>query len=93
MSLLLDPNHVDLTTTDKAMVLRYWADLENGDGNKNEYIKLRIGAIFIILVLSTSATVAPPWLKKWEKCRIVKESELFARYFGAGVILSTAHIQ
>lgn len=53
----------------------------------------RISALFVILIVSSAATFFPVVAAKvtWVKINIYVY--LFARYFGAGVIIATAFIQ
>lgn len=54
---------------------------------------VRISALFVILVVSTSLTFFPVLAARVRWCRIPLYVYLFARYFGAGVIVATAFIQ
>lgn len=52
-----------------------------------------ISAIFVVLVVSTAVTLFPVLAVKQSKIKIPLYVYLFARYFGAGVIIATAFIQ
>lgn len=54
---------------------------------------VRISALFVILIVSTSLTFFPVVAARVRWCRIPLYVYLFARYFGAGVIVATAFIQ
>lgn len=90
MSSAFDPTDVNLTTADPKDVICY---ILAGVNEYNGHLGARISALFVILVVSTAATFFPviavrvPWL------RINIYVYLFARYFGAGVIIATAFIQ
>lgn len=63
--------------------------------SKNEYdgqLGARISALFIIMIVSTCATFFPVIAKRVTRLRIPLYVYLFARYFGAGVIVATAFI-
>lgn len=66
----------------------------NNEGNDyNGNLGARISAVFVVLVVSTAATVFPVLATKTSRIRIPFYAYLFARYFGAGVITATAFIQ
>ncbi|KAK4624267.1 Zinc-regulated transporter 1 [Fulvia fulva] len=52
----------------------------------------RISAIFVVLILSSAVTFFPVMATKMKSLRIPLYAYLFARYFGAGVIIATAFI-
>ena len=56
-------------------------------------IGARISALFVILVVSSSATFFPVLAARVRWFRVPLYVYLFARYFGAGVIVATAFIQ
>ena len=63
---------------------------------KNEYdgrLGVRISALFVILIVSSAATVFPVLATRVRRLRIPLYVYLFARYFGAGVIVATAFVQ
>ncbi|OQD73834.1 hypothetical protein PENDEC_c013G03856 [Penicillium decumbens] len=84
-----DPHNVDLTTADPAEIVCYL------DAEGNEYdgrLGARISAIFVIFVVSSAATFFPVIAKRTPRLRIPLYVYLFAKYFGAGVIIATAFI-
>lgn len=52
----------------------------------------RISSIFVLLFVSTSFTLLPIVLNKIKGVKVPRYCYLFARYFGTGVIVSTAFI-
>ncbi|KAB8294781.1 hypothetical protein EYC80_006743 [Monilinia laxa] len=84
-----NPNMVDLDTADPAAIVCY---LELGENEYNGRLGVRIAALFVILIVSSAATFFPVIAAKntWFKINIY--IYLFARYFGAGVIITTAFI-
>ncbi|KKY18159.1 putative zinc-regulated transporter 1 [Phaeomoniella chlamydospora] len=84
-----DPYHVNLSTADPREIICYLSS-EGNDYNGN--LGARISAIFVILILSTVATFFPVAARRLPKLRIPTYVYLFARYFGAGVIVTTAFI-
>ncbi|KAJ5140832.1 hypothetical protein N7448_004240 [Penicillium atrosanguineum] len=84
-----DPHNVDLTTADAAEVVCYL------DASTNEYngqLGARVSSIFVILIISSAATFFPVLAKRVPRLRIPLYVYLFAKYFGAGVIIATAFI-
>lgn len=64
-----------------------------GDGNDYDgHDGARISAIFVILIASSAATFFPVVARRIRSLRIPLWVYLFARYFGAGVIIATAFI-
>ncbi|PQE05050.1 Zinc iron permease fungal plant protein [Rutstroemia sp. NJR-2017a BBW] len=90
MSADFNPNNVDLDVVDPRDIVCY---LELGENEYNGKLGARISALFVILVVSSAATFFPVLAArvKWLKVNIYVY--LFARYFGAGVIIATAFIQ
>ncbi|TVY82669.1 Zinc-regulated transporter [Lachnellula suecica] len=84
-----DPTDVNLDMADPTAVICY---LTKGGNDFNGQIGARISSIFVILVVSSAATFFPviPARVKWVRINIYVY--LFARYFGAGVIVATAFI-
>jgi hypothetical protein len=81
---------VDLTTADPTAVTCFIQSASNSyDGG----LGVRISALFVILVVSTAVTFFPVLATRSKKLRIPLYVYLFARYFGAGVIIATAFIQ
>ncbi|CAI7590768.1 unnamed protein product [Penicillium glandicola] len=84
-----DPHNVDLDTADAADIICYL----NSEGNEyNGQLGARISALFVILVVSSAATFFPVLAKRAPRLRIPLYVYLFAKYFGAGVIIATAFI-
>jgi solute carrier family 39 (zinc transporter), member 1/2/3 len=82
-------SNVDLNTADPRDVICALAT------SSNEYsgqLGTRISALFVILIVSTAATFFPVIAKRVPRMHIPVYVYLFARYFGAGVIVATAFI-
>jgi solute carrier family 39 (zinc transporter), member 1/2/3 len=84
-----DPSAVNLSTADPAQVICF---LNAGGNDYDGRLGARISAIFVILVVSTSVTFFPVLASRIKQLRIPLYVYLFARYFGAGVIIATAFI-
>lgn len=82
---LLD-EHVD--DSFKLCVLQGYADAAPSFSGG---IGTRIGSVFVILVVSTCVTLLPIVMQRF-KLKMSIWVYLFARYFGAGVIISTAFV-
>lgn len=90
MTSTFDPTNVDLTTADPTAIICFL------NAGKNEYdgrLGVRISALFVILIISSGATFFPVVAAKSERVKVPIYVYLFARYFGAGVIVATAFIQ
>jgi hypothetical protein len=85
-----DPTAVNLTTADPTQVICF---LQLGQNEYNGAIGARISALFVILIVSSVATFFPVVTKNSKRFKIPLYVYLFARYFGAGVIIATAFIQ
>lgn len=84
-----NPQDVNLDTADPAQIVCYL----NAAGNEyNGDLGARISALFVILIVSTCVTFFPVLAKRVKWLRIPLYVYLFARYFGAGVIVATAFI-
>jgi len=82
-------SNVDLTTADSAqLICALQATNDSYDGR----LGARISALFVILIVSSSATFFPVLARRVPRLRIPLFVYLFARYFGAGVIVATAFI-
>ena len=82
-------SNVDLATADPRDVICALA------ASANEYngrLGARISALFVIMICSTCATFFPVVARRVPRLRIPLYVYLFARYFGAGVIVATAFI-
>ena len=80
---------VNLDTADPAQVVCYL------NSSRNDYdgrLGARISALFVILVVSSCVTFFPVVAKRVRWLKIPLYVYLFARYFGAGVIVATAFI-
>ncbi|KAK2067817.1 hypothetical protein P8C59_001523 [Phyllachora maydis] len=93
---IFNPNAVDLDSADPTDVICY---LNQGENEYDGRLGVRVSAIFVILVLSTLTTMLPVLGARGNKAgsklrwlRIPLYFYLFARYFGAGVIIATAFI-
>jgi zinc transporter 1/2/3 len=90
MSSNFDPTNVNLNTADPAAVVCY---LEATGNEYNGRLGARVSALFVILIVSSAATFFPVIAARVSWVRINIYVYLFARYFGAGVIIATAFIQ
>ncbi|KAL3434362.1 Zinc/iron permease [Aspergillus tetrazonus] len=84
-----NPNSVDLDTADPREIICY---MNAGENDYDGRLGARISAIFVILVVSTAVTFFPMLAKRNPRLHIPHHVYLFARYFGAGVIVATAFI-
>lgn len=84
-----DPTNVDLTTADPVQIICF---LNAGENEYNGRLGVRIAALFVILIVSTLCTVFPVAARRAPGLKIPSYIYLFARYFGAGVIVATAFI-
>lgn len=84
-----NPQSVNLTSASPAQIVCY---LEASGNNYNGDLGARISALFVILIVSTCVTFFPVLAKRVKWLRIPLYVYLFARYFGAGVIVATAFI-
>ncbi|KAI4724526.1 ZIP zinc/iron transport family [Aureobasidium sp. EXF-10728] len=84
-----DPEHVNLLTADPAQVVCAL----NASGNEYDgKLGARISSIFVIWIVSTLVTLFPVAAKRVKRLKIPLHVYLFARFFGAGVIVATAFI-
>ena len=84
---LSNPSKVDLNTADPRAIICY---INQSSNEYNGELGARVAALFVILVVSTAVTFFPVLATR---LRIPPYVYLFARYFGAGVIVATAFIQ
>lgn len=82
-------SNVDLSTADPKDVI---CALQAFSNEYNGHLGARISAIFVIMICSSAATLFPVLAKRVPRLRIPLYVYLFARYFGAGVIVATAFI-
>ncbi|KAF1345511.1 high affinity zinc ion transporter [Delphinella strobiligena] len=86
---IFNPQQVNLSTADPAQVICAL----NASGNDYDgRLGVRISALFVILVVSTIVTFFPVVAKRVKWLKVPLYVYLFARYFGAGVIVATAFI-
>lgn len=84
-----NPQSVDLDTANLRDIICY----VNAGGNEyNGRLGVRISALFVIMIVSTAVTFFPVLATRMRRLRIPLYVYLFARYFGAGVIIATAFI-
>jgi zinc transporter 1/2/3 len=84
-----NPNSVDLDNADPREVICY---MNAGENDYDGRLGARISAIFVIFAVSTAVTFFPILAKRNPRLHIPHYVYLFARYFGAGVIVATAFI-
>jgi solute carrier family 39 (zinc transporter), member 1/2/3 len=82
-------SNVDLLTADPREVI---CALTFSGNDYNGQLGARISAIFVIGIVSSVATFFPVVAKRVPRLHIPLYVYLFARYFGAGVIVATAFI-
>lgn len=82
-------SNVDLATADPRDVICAIAASANA---YNGQLGARVSALFVIMIVSTCATFFPVVAKRVPRLRIPLYVYIFARYFGAGVIVATAFI-
>lgn len=96
---IADPEHFNLTTAVSSVpgyadvlhhVTCYTLQSGNDAGSK---IGLRVSALFVIMIVSSAVTFFPVAAARVPRLKINVYVYLFARYFGAGVIVATAFIQ
>lgn len=66
--------------------------LQAGENEYDGPIGVRISSVFVVLVVSSAVTFFPVLATRVKKLNIPIYVYLFARYFGAGVIIATAFI-
>ncbi|KAG5927797.1 hypothetical protein E4U42_001766 [Claviceps africana] len=86
-SLAFNASSVDLDNTPLADIICYLKDSGN---SYDDRLGLHVLAIFVILVVSTAVTFFPVLATRTRRLKIPLPVYLFARYFGAGVIIATA---
>lgn len=82
--------NVNLDTANPATVVCY---LQSSSNEYNGQLGARISALFVILIISSAVTFFPVLATRSTKIKVPLYVYLFARYFGAGVIVATAFIQ
>ncbi|KAK9235386.1 Zinc/iron permease [Lipomyces kononenkoae] len=84
-----DPQNVDLDTADPAQVVCY---IQLTGNDYNGQLGARISSVFVILFCSTFFTFFPVVSVHVKRLKMPLYVYMFARYFGAGVIIATAFI-
>lgn len=84
-----NPLNVDLTTADPTQIICF---LNAGGNDYDGRLGARVSALFVILITSSVCTLFPVVATRIRRLRIPVYVYLFARYFGAGVIIATAFI-
>ncbi|KAL7920941.1 Zinc/iron permease [Trichoderma austrokoningii] len=84
-----NPQSVDLDSADPRDIICY---LNAGGNEYNGRLGVRVSALFVIMIVSTAVTFFPVLATRVRRLRIPLYVYLFARYFGAGVIIATAFI-
>ncbi|CCH43427.1 Zinc-regulated transporter [Wickerhamomyces ciferrii] len=94
MSMELDPDTVLLTdpNVDTAWKTCVLQGVYFGESTYDGQLGARISSIFVILIISTLFTIFPLLSKTFKKLKLPLSFYTFARYFGSGVIISTAFI-
>ncbi|KAG5802157.1 hypothetical protein H9Q74_013275 [Fusarium xylarioides] len=88
-----DPERVNLTEfqsiTDQGLITCF---LTTAGNQYDGPLGIRIGSLFVILVVSTAVTFFPVVATRIPRLKIPLYVYLFARYFGSGVIIATAFV-
>jgi solute carrier family 39 (zinc transporter), member 1/2/3 len=85
-----DPYNVNLSSADPAQVICF---LGLGKNEYNGGLGVRISAILVVMFVSWLGILLPVLWARSSRFKVHKYVYLFARYFGAGVIIATAFIQ
>lgn len=85
-----DPTSVNLNTVNARDLICY---INAGKDKYNGELGARVSALFVVLVVSSAVTFFPVMATRMSKLRVPLYVYLFARYFGAGVIVATAFVQ
>lgn len=86
--------NVDLNAVKETDMLRdVICFLNNDDKESVAHIGVRVSALFVVLIVSSAVTFFPVVATRSKRLRIPLYFYLFARYFGAGVIIATAFVQ
>lgn len=89
-----DPTSVNLDGVIENDLMRDVVCYINAGSNEFDGpIGVRVSALFVILIVSSAVTFFPVVATRVKRFRIPLYVYLFARYFGAGVIIATAFIQ
>ncbi|KAF7194535.1 Zinc-regulated transporter 1 [Pseudocercospora fuligena] len=88
-----DPSNVNLTAVvEQGLMQQVTCYLTAGENEYNGMLGARISALFVVLIVSSATTFFPVLVTRSKKLRVPLYVYLFARYFGAGVIIATAFI-
>lgn len=87
---LSDPSSVNLNTADPRAIVCYINAVKT---ENNGQLSARILSIFLIFITAAAATFSPVVATRARRLHVPVFVYLFARYFGAGVIVATAFIQ
>lgn len=89
-----DPTNVNLAEVLKQDLVRDVICYFNAGDNEYEGpVGVRVSSLFVVLIVSSAVTFFPVIATRSRRIKIPKYVYLFARYFGAGVIVATAFIQ
>lgn len=87
-----DPSSVNLNDISDDLYQQIICFLSASKSGSNGNVGLRISALFVILFTSTFTTLFPVFAARVHFFHVPLFVYLFARYFGAGVIIATAFI-
>lgn len=88
------PTNVNLSAVvEQDLVREVICYINDGENDYNGMLGARISAIFVVLIVSSAVTFFPVLATRSKRIQIPLYVYLFARYFGAGVIIATAFIQ
>ncbi|KAK5133551.1 hypothetical protein LTR08_007590 [Meristemomyces frigidus] len=89
MATEFNPQSVDLDTADPRAIVCY---LQAGKNEFHGGLGVRVSALFVIMIVSSAVTFFPVLATRSSRFKVPLYVYLFARYFGAGVIVATAFI-
>lgn len=87
-----DPSNVNLDAIDAAQVVCYLTGVKDASPEETTRLGLRITAIFVVLITSSFCVFFPVVAAQVRWLSIPQAVYIFARYFGAGVLVATAFI-
>ena len=87
---ILNTSRVDLNTADPRAIVCY---INSAHSEDRVTLKARLSALFVVWIVATMTTLLPVLATKAKRVHVPHHVYLFARYFGAGVIVATAFIQ
>lgn len=90
---LKNPTDIDLKGLSSTELRDVFCYLLYTGNEYNGNLGTRVAALFVILIVSTAVTFFPVIATRTTRFKIPLYVYLFARYFGAGVIIATAFIQ